>query len=81
MHDKAAEQSKRGDKYYKIDSSDSEDEGRHKQASKRLGGTLNAISAKDAEFLRQVQPVELAEFQKICLRRRDICKWFEHPDY
>lgn len=25
--------------------------------------------------------VELKEFQKICLRRRDLCKWIEHGQF
>jgi hypothetical protein len=25
--------------------------------------------------------VELKEFQKICMRRRDLCKWIEHIDF
>lgn len=25
--------------------------------------------------------VELKEFQKICMRRRDLCKWIEHADF
>ena len=27
------------------------------------------------------KPVELKDFQKICIRRRDLVRWIEHPDY
>lgn len=27
------------------------------------------------------KPVELKDFQKICIRRRDLVRWIDHPDY
>lgn len=27
------------------------------------------------------KPVELKDFQKICIRRRDLIRWIEHPNY
>jgi len=33
------------------------------------------------DIASRVKDVELKEFQKICVRRRDLCKWIEHPDF
>lgn len=27
------------------------------------------------------KPVELKDFHKICIRRRDLIRWIEHPDF
>lgn len=27
------------------------------------------------------KPVELKDFQRICIRRRELVRWIEHPDY
>ena len=60
-----------------LSSSDSDDD-RHARERRRSGK-----SKIDSSLERQslIKPVELALFQKICLRRSEICKFFEHPDY
>ena len=35
----------------------------------------------DYDLASNLKEVELKEFQKICLRRRELCKWIEHTDF
>ena len=45
------------------------------------GGDATALSHVDRDYTNAVKEVELKEFQKICLRRRELCKWIESPEF
>ena len=34
-----------------------------------------------SDLAKMIKEVELKEFQKICLRRKELCKWIEHADF
>lgn len=45
------------------------------------GGDATALGDQEQDYANAVKEVELKEFQKICLRRRELCKWIESPEF
>ena len=61
----------------------SEDEESYDNKDPRSGRKKDDASKrqKASDLAQKLNKIELKEFQKICLRRRDICKWVEHEDF
>lgn len=73
-----------------MDSSDESDEDqrdRHHRRSQAAHDSRTkqreSLAAGDHEhdYGQVVKEVELKEFRKICLRRRELCKWIENPEF
>lgn len=79
----------------RVDSSDDEDDdfsddsryydnrrsGKRHDPRSRAGDKSQAEGAIEQDLANLVKSVELKEFQKIVLRRRDLCKWVENVDF
>ena len=79
----------------RIDSSDEDDDDfsddsrhhRNRRSEKRhdprsrVADKRQADGAIEQDLANLVKSVELKEFQKIVLRRRDLCKWVENTDF
>ena len=73
----------------RVDSSDSDSSDgirRHGSRTERQRGDprakiTNQQQPEGVDLANVKKEVELKEFQKICMRRRDLCKWIEHTDF
>ena len=49
--------------------------------NRSAGSSSHPKRATETDAAERVKEVALKEFQKIVVRRRELCKWIEHAEY